>query len=129
MTKSLRFNQEQKQAIIYALYQISKSDDHLDESELQFLSRVGELLGEVFDYLSISKLLVRNSPDHLRALMTFDDAQKEWFVIASYAIINSDDKLYDEEFTMAHRFFNVMDMSSEKAQEIIRKLDSGVRFY
>jgi len=129
MDNNLRFDSEQKQAAIYALYQISKSDDYLDETEIEFLSRVGELLGEVFDHLSISKLMVKNSPEHMHALMTFNSAQKEWFVIAAYAMINCDDKLFDEEFTMAQGFFNVMGINSEKAQEIISKLDSGVRFY
>lgn len=129
MENSLRFTTEQKQAAIYALYQISKSDNHLDENEIAFLTRVGELLGEVFDHLSISSLLVKNSPEHLNSLMTYNSAQKEWFVIAAYAMINCDDKLFDEEFTVAQGFFNVMDIDAAKAQSIISKLNSGVRMF
>jgi len=129
MENYLRFTQEQKEAAIYALYQISRSDEFLDESEIEFLSRVGDLLGEVFDHLSITKLMVKNSPEHLSSLLTYNAAQKEWFVIAAYAMINCDNKLFDEEFTMAQGFFNIMGINSDEASRIVMKLDSGLRLF
>ncbi len=129
MKESLRFTIEQKQAAIYALYQISKSDSDLAESEIEFLSRVCELLGEVFDHLSISKFLVKNSPVHLHALMTYNSAQKEWFVIAAYAMLNCDSKLFDEEFTVAQGFFNVMNIDKDNAQKMIAKLQPEVKAF
>jgi len=129
LSGSLRFTNPQKEAAIYGLYQIARSDSELAENEIDLITKVGELLGEVFDHMSISKLIVKNSYEHVNELMKFSDVQKEWFIVASYAMINCDNKLVEEEFTIAHGFFQVMGISSEKATDVIKKMDNGISFY
>ena len=125
----LLFTQNQKEAAIYALYQIARSDEDLAEEEISFIKDVGLKLGEVFDYMSVSSLIVKNSSQHITELKNFSEKQKGWFIVAVYTLINSDSRLFDEEFCMANGFFNAMGISKEDAVNLVSHSKSGLKFY
>ncbi|MFK7755712.1 MAG: hypothetical protein AB8B53_02145 [Flavobacteriales bacterium] len=125
----LALTEAQKEAVIYALYQIARSDNDLVDSEVSFLSAVSEQFGQVFDHLSVSKFITKNSSEQFKMLCTLNDAQKDFFVVATYAMINQDDKLLDEEFSLTNQFFRAMGIAHEKAVMTISSLNDNVRFY
>lgn len=129
ITNGLNFTETQRKAAIYGLYQIARSDFEFDDTEIDFLKKIGESLGEVFDHMSISNLIVENASSQINSLKTFNKKQKEWFVVASYSMINSDNKLFDEEFNVANGLFKAMGISQEKAVSLISNLGNGVNYY
>lgn len=72
----LNFTQKQKEAALFALHQIARSDNDLAENEINFLKRIGESIGEVFNHLSISSLITGNSSNQISELKNLSKSQK-----------------------------------------------------
>jgi len=120
----------QKKAMVYAFYQIAKSDNELAEDEITFLQKIGDKLGETFGHLSISQLIVTNTTEHIKHLKSLNSNQKNWFVINALAVINADKRLYDEEFSVANGFFAIIGYTPEKVNLMIDSLNSSkLKFY
>jgi len=120
-SSDLKFTEKQKEAAVFGLYQISLSENDLPEDEIVFLKRIGSKLGKVFNHRSISSFLTKNSSKQISELRRFSKAQKEWFVLAAFPMINPDKILFDEEFTVSTAFLKVMGISSKEAFRIVSK--------
>ncbi len=123
------FTQEQKEAIIYSLYQIARSDEDLADDEVAFIKVVGDFLGEVFDYMSINSFISKSALVYMKTLNELTECQKEWYVVAVYSLINSDQKLFDEEFSVSNGFLNGMGITTARANAIISKIEGGLDYY
>ncbi len=125
----LGLTEKQKEAIIYALYQIARSDNELVDSEISFITAVSEKLGTIFNHLSVSTFITKNSSEYFKILCTLNKQQKEFFIIATFTMINKDDRLLDEEFSLTNQFFRAMGIKSEEAVTIISRIKEKVKFY
>ena len=72
----------------------------------------------MFNHLSISSLITGNPSNQISELKNFSKSQKEWFVTASFSIINC-----DEKFTVSNAFLRIMDISNEEVVQIVSKVN------
>ena len=120
--EKIELAEKQKEAIVYALYQIVKNDVEKVTSEVSFLSNFTEELANVFDQISISNIIVNNSSEHLKKLRDLNKEQQAFFISATLTIINKDERILKEPYSLTNQFFRVMGIASENAYATFSKM-------
>ena len=114
------FTDEQKQAILFSLFDIANSDNEFHAKEIEFFDQIGSLLNYPTGDNILDEYLEADKEKVFESLNDFSDIQKDWYIVIVYGMVHADGKVLDEELADAERFLEGMGISKERISEAIK---------
>jgi len=101
------FTDEQKQAILFSLFDIANSDDEFHAKEIEFFDQIGNLLNYPTGDEILDDYLKADREKVFESLNDFSDSQKDWYIVIVYGMVHADGKVLDEELAISKRLNNI----------------------
>jgi len=120
--------EEQKKSILHSLYGIANSDGEFHKKEMQFMTRISNIINYKLTDETVYKVIEMNKSSVRNNMNSLAKEQKDWYIAAAFYMIHVDGKALEEEWKeFTSNIMYDLEISMDHYKELMVKIEAMLK--